>query len=102
MTTSELIKMLRKADPEGDAHVRVNGECPTFVEMKPGYWDGSYSYIEDGEFHISDKGVKVDIHTMDLEWWLMDNDANSVKTHLRESAQNNHEVKLAKLLLELE
>ena len=54
MKTSEFIKMLQEADPSGEAHVRMYGGVPKFAELKPGYWDGPYSYIdEEGNCYIA-------------------------------------------------
>jgi hypothetical protein len=72
MTTNEFIEMLRKADPSGTAHVRMDGGVPLFAELKPGYWDGHYSYIEDGKFITSTQGVKLDIHTSNLRDFVID------------------------------
>lgn len=46
MTTSEFIKMLQDADPSGEAHIRMSGGVPKYAELKEGYWDGPYSYID--------------------------------------------------------
>jgi len=67
MTTKEFIKMLEEADPTGEMHVRMNGGIPYLAEPKPGYWDGSYDYLdEDGNWVKSREGNKVDIWTMDV------------------------------------
>lgn len=72
MTTSELIDQLRKADPTGNMHVRINGSTPYCCEAKEGYWDGHYTYFENpdnvwqSKLIYSTLGNKVDIHTMDL------------------------------------
>ncbi len=66
MKTSEFIKMLQEADPSGEAHIRMDGGIPTFAELKPGYWDGPYSYLDkEGNWVYSTEGNKVDIHFMD-------------------------------------
>jgi hypothetical protein len=68
MKTKDFIKMLQEADPSGEAHVRMEGGIPCFAELKPGYWDGSYTFIdEDGNFVTSIKDVKVDIYTMSID-----------------------------------
>lgn len=102
MTTGELIKQLQEADPEGNLHVRIAGECPVAVERKPGYWDGRYSCVENGKFHVSTEGDKIDIHTMDLELWLLDNKPDTVVTHLYDAALERFEKELAKILLTME
>jgi hypothetical protein len=67
MKTSEFIKMLQEADPSGEAHIRMEGGVPFAAELKPGYWDGPYSYIdEDGNWNYSTQGNKVDIHCKDV------------------------------------
>jgi hypothetical protein len=71
MTTSELIKLLQEADPDGTAHVRMDGGIPYYVEHLPGYYDGSYSYIEKDEdgnerYVITRQGSKVDIRCQDI------------------------------------
>ena len=73
MTTSEFIKMLQEADPNGTAHVRMHGGIPVYAELKPGYWDGPYSYIdEEGNYVYSTKGSKVDLHCRDIEGFVED------------------------------
>lgn len=68
MTTSEFIKMLQDADPDGTAHIRMSGGIPKYAEPKPGYYDGPYSYIdEDGNWVYSTKGNKVDIWTEEID-----------------------------------
>lgn len=73
MTTSEFIKMLKEADPSGEAHIRMEGGIPTFAELKPGYWDGPYSYIDkDGNYVYTTSNNKVDIHCLDI-WDFIEN-----------------------------
>lgn len=68
MTTKEFIKMLQEADPSGEAHIRMDGGMPWFAELKPGYWDGPYSYKdEDGNYVYSSKGEKVDLYCMGID-----------------------------------
>ncbi len=68
MTTSEFIKMLQEADPEGNAHIRMEGGVPIDVVRLPGYYDGSYSYIdEEGNYVTSRTGSKVDVYTRNIE-----------------------------------
>lgn len=67
MTTKEFIKLLQDADPSGEAHVRMSGGIPVYAELKPGYWDGPYAYIDkDGNYIYSSKGNKVDISCQDI------------------------------------
>ena len=73
MTTSEFIKMLQDADPGGQAHIRMSGGVPKYAELKPGYYDGSYTYIdENGNWVSSTKGDKVDIWTTDMSDFVYD------------------------------
>lgn len=75
MKTSEFIKMLQEADPSGEAHIRMEGGIPLFAELKPGYWDGPYSYIdEDDNYVTSTEGDKIDIHCLDIEGFIERND----------------------------
>lgn len=68
MTTSEFIKILQKADPDGSAHVRMSGGIPIFAELKPGYWDGPYHYLDkDGNWVYSSRGSKVDIWCQEID-----------------------------------
>lgn len=54
--------MLQDADPNGTAHIRMNGGVPIAAELKAGYWDGPYSYIdEEGNWVYSSEGTKVDL-----------------------------------------
>ncbi len=74
MTTAKFIEMLQEADPSGTAHIRMSGGVPLFAELKEGYWDGAYTYLnEKNEFVYSIKGLKVDIHTMDVFDFVEDN-----------------------------
>jgi len=68
MKTKEFIKMLQDADPSGEAHIRMDGGIPTYAELKEGYWDGPYTYLNDkGDYVTSIKGNKVDIHCVDMD-----------------------------------
>lgn len=75
MTTSEFIKMLQEEDPLGTAHVRIAGGVPYKAELKDGYWDGPYSYIDDKKYVTSCEAVKVDIFCMDIEEFVEYNHA---------------------------
>lgn len=80
MKTKELIKQLQKEDPTGEAYVRCGDGAVTHFELKSGYWDGPYEYIdENGNFVISNQGSKVDIVTMDSESWIWDHDGDYSK-----------------------
>ena len=70
MKTKEFIKMLQEEDPSGESYLRING-CITSVCSKPGYWDGPYSYLEQGDdgkpiWVESTRGNKIDVYCMDL------------------------------------
>lgn len=73
MTTKEFIKMLKKADPKGTSHVRIDGTVPTHANLVEGYWDGPYTYINDKkQFVLSTRGNKVEIYTRDKESMVED------------------------------
>ena len=76
MKTKDFIKMLQKEDPTGEGYIRLpDGGAPWFAEVKEGYWDGPYQYLEkmnkddskyqDKRIVTSTQGYKVDIHTLD-------------------------------------
>lgn len=69
MLTKDFIKMLQEEDPEGTSHIRIDGRSvPTSVERKPGYWDGSYNYIDEkGNWVNSTMDSKIDIHFSEPE-----------------------------------
>lgn len=67
MKTREFIKMLQEADPSGEAHIRMEDGVPIYAMLLPGYYDGWYSYLDDGNFVISRSNTKLDIHCVDLE-----------------------------------
>jgi len=67
MKTKDFIAMLQKEDPTGESHIRMGDGIPFDVELKEGYWDGTYTYIdEDKKYVTSDKGFKVDIHCYEV------------------------------------
>jgi len=73
MTTKEFIKMLQDADPTGESHIRMEGGIPMYVERKPGYWDGPYSYFDEGgNWVYSTEGSKVDISCVDRYDYVSD------------------------------
>ena len=86
MKTKDLIKLLQEEDPGGESHVRIGGGALVGVEIKPGYWDGHYDYIdEDGTYVTSTKGNKVDLTVMDITdfIWHYDGDINEIKKKVR-------------------
>jgi len=96
MKTKDFIKMLQEADPTGEGYVRLpGGGAPWFAEPKEGYWDGPYQYLELGEekrFYPHDsvlvtstQGYKVDIHTMDIDSiiWDEEGDLERIKKRIR-------------------
>jgi hypothetical protein len=73
MKTKDFIKMLQDEDPTGESHVRLSGGIPYAAEMKPGYYDGPYSYIdEDGNYVCTSQGSKVDIYCKELDDFVDD------------------------------
>lgn len=80
MTTKEFIKKLKKEDPSGKAHVRAGGGAILYFELKPGYYDGAYQYIDkDGNLVISNQGQKVDVVSIDYEGWIWEHDGDYSK-----------------------
>jgi len=65
MKTKEFIEILQKADPSGEAHIRMpDGSIPYYAELKPGYYDGPYSYLdENGKWIYTTNGMKVDVYS---------------------------------------
>jgi len=96
MKTKDFIKMLQEADPEGEGYVRLPcGGAPWFAENKPGYWDGSYQYLEKinpdkgndwGNMKIvtSKDGYKIDIVTLDHDTiiWDYNGDMDEIKKRI--------------------
>ena len=71
MTTKEFIEMLKKADPSGNAHIRMEGGFPVNCSLKEGYWDGPFSYLDkDGNYVYSINGMKVDVSCRDIEGFV--------------------------------
>jgi hypothetical protein len=67
MKTKDFIKILQEADPSGEAHIRMPDGIPFAAELKPGYWDGPYNYLdEDQNWVYSTENNKVDIHCRDI------------------------------------
>jgi hypothetical protein len=78
MTTKELIEILQKADPTGNAHIRMEGGIPWFAQLKEGYWDGPYSYIDkDGNWVYTTKEDKVDLYLVDVYDFVVRQTENS-------------------------
>lgn len=81
MKTKDFIKMLQKADPTGEGYIRLpGGGAPWFAEEKEGYWDGPYQFLDyrkdknghDAVLTTSTKGYKIDIHVMDANSIIWD------------------------------
>ena len=65
--------MLQEADPSGEAHIRMSGGVPFYAELKEGYWDGPYSYIdEEGNYIYTTQGVKVDLYQKNIQDFASD------------------------------
>lgn len=85
MTTGEFIKILQKEDPSGTSHIRISGGIPYSAELKAGYWDGPYSYLdEDGNYVYTTEDSKVDVYCIDI-WDFVErhiniDDSNNWKT----------------------
>jgi len=68
MKTKDFIKMLQEADPSGEGYIRMSGGVPMFAELKEGYWDGPFTYLdEDGNFVTSINGYKIDIWCLEID-----------------------------------
>lgn len=65
MKTKDFIKMLQEADPSGESHIRMSGGVPYVAIKIPGYYDGTYQYIDDDDnFVYSSQNSKVDIYQL--------------------------------------
>ncbi len=94
MKTKDFIRMLEKADPTGEGYIRLPGSgAPYFAEVKEGYWDGPYEYLQLGEekkyyphdsvLVTSTRGYKVDIHVLDTDSIIWDEDGDIEKIKKR-------------------
>lgn len=82
MKTSELIKQLKKEDPDGTSEVVVDGEPIYFVEHLEGYYDGHYEVLlqdhsQDPHYNIvgtkfTREKSKVRLHIMGYKEVLLD------------------------------
>jgi len=70
MRTKDFIKMLQKEDPSGNARLRIDGKTPQYIEHKPGYWDGAYTYMENGKYVYSTKDSKLDISLVGIDEFI--------------------------------
>ena len=52
MKTKELIKMLQKEDPTGEAEVVVGNQPITHIEFAPGFYDGAFWTAEENNYNI--------------------------------------------------
>ncbi len=92
MKTKDFIKMLQEADPEGEGFIRMEGGIPAFAELKEGYWDGPYSYIdEEGNYVYSTEGYKIDIYCTDI-WDFVERNVDENTTW--EEVENKFKFKL--------
>ena len=67
MKTKDFIRILKEADPSGEAHIRMKGGIPEFAILKAGYYDGPYNYIDhQGNWVHTASGMKVDIYCTDI------------------------------------
>ena len=74
MRVKEFIAMLQEADPSGEAFIRLPDGVPVYAELKAGYWDGAYDFIdEDGCFNKSIKEMKVDVYCVDIKEFVLNN-----------------------------
>jgi len=90
MKTKDLIKELQEIDPSGECHIRINSKPVWFLEGKPGYWDGTYNYLEKGEdgkynWIQTIENDKIDIKTMDMFTFceFHNGDWDEIEKHIR-------------------
>jgi hypothetical protein len=97
MKTKDFIEMLQKVDPSGEAYIRLpDGQAPYSAELKPGYWDGNYTFLEkinpDKGLYLDNvrivssiKGSKVDIYTIGADdiVWELNGDMDKIKDRFR-------------------
>ena len=80
MKSKDFIKKLQEEDPTGEAYVRCGDGAVTHFELKPGYWDGPYEYVDKkGNLVISNQGQKVDVWTVSYESWIWEHDGDYSK-----------------------
>lgn len=81
MTTAQLIEQLKRADPEGNLVVNIDGALPFCVQTLPAYYDGDLFDLERDEelncYNVKGaifrrSGLKVEILTMDLRSVLIE------------------------------
>lgn len=81
MTTAQLIEALKRADPEGNLVVNIEGALPFCVQTLPAYYDGDLFNLERDEelncYNVTGAifkrdGLKVEILTMDLRSVLVE------------------------------
>jgi hypothetical protein len=80
MKTKELIRQLKEADPSGKLECVVGNVDIHYVDTEPGYYDGWYEVLIRDEredcyniigARVTRKKDKVQIHTLPIEWALM-------------------------------
>ncbi len=65
--------MLQEADPEGNGHIRMPGGIPIYADNVPGYYDGTYTYIDENKKYVtSGQGYKIDIICKTKEDYVWD------------------------------
>jgi len=85
MKSKEFIKLLQEIDPTGEAHIRGFGGAIVSAYMNPGYYDGSYSYM-DGDVYVSTrKDSKIDVVVYDIDSIIerYHGDMDKIKEHVR-------------------
>jgi hypothetical protein len=86
MKTKELIKLLQDADPKGESYIRSGGGAINGVQVKEGYWDGPYSYLDkNGTYITSTKGYKIDLCVTELDdiVWECNGDMKEIKKKVK-------------------
>lgn len=93
MTTAQLIELLKQEDPEGTAEVCVGVNPVWFVEKVPAYYDGRLEFVERVKglpvrAGWRDNGLKVKIHTDDIETAIYDNPEVEIVEPLRSDGRH--------------
>lgn len=78
MKSKDVIKQLQEIDPSGETHVCLwgNSALMSFAKL-PGYYDGSYAYInDDGKHVVSRSGDKIIAYDYDVDYWVEEHEGD--------------------------
>jgi hypothetical protein len=67
MKSKDFIKLLKKIDPTGETHICGFGGAIIDAYPVEGYYDGSYSYMDDGVYVLTKKNMKIEVITYDID-----------------------------------